>query len=331
MMKLGVYRPSQFAEHTAKSRVLPRRTRLAYTLLRTSLPPSPEEIERFEYIMRHVHLSGGVYRTTAGGRFQTLDAFLAPLLQKHFGGAAGPLRIEDWAASACITSVEWFQNLTDLFPGVQLTASDLHLYLVEVVLPNGASYIVEAEGQPIQYVKPPFVIPMNRTEPALLPLNRWLQSQAQRTFQKLEQQGLAAAIRQGSDRDEWKQGDLLFRKIPLVHPRALALQQSNPAFRVENHSVFEARPGLCDVIRTMNILNLSYFSQEQLMEGVRTVWKSLQPGGVWMVGRTIEEQTEQAPAVHHASVFQKTPDGFRLMARHGSPSEIEDLALACRM
>jgi hypothetical protein len=308
---------------------------MAYHLLRTSIPPSPAEIERFDNIMRHVQLSEGVYRTTECGRFETLDAFLLPILQAQFhpgsSGSTAPLLAEDWAASACITSVEWYEKLEKSFPPVRMTASDMHLYLVEILLSDGASYIVESEGPPLQYIKPPFVIPLNRPEPSVFPVNCWLQAKARRQFETLKTQGILESVRKRGDREEWEQDSMVFRRIPLVHPKALALERASPAFKIEQHSVFEVRPELCHVIRTMNILNLSYFDKEQLMAGVRTVWQSLEENGVWMVGRTIKERSGQVPALHHASVFRKTPAGFQLLDRHHAASEIEDLGLALRV
>jgi len=53
----------------------------------------------------------------------------------------------------------------------------------------------------------------------------------------------------------------------------------------------------------------------------------LVPGGIWIVGRTVEEQ----PPEHRASILERTAGGFRLLERYGGPSEIEDLALALRV
>ena len=47
----------------------------------------------------------------------------------------------------------------------------------------------------------------------------------------------------------------------------------------------------CDVIRTMNIFNVAYFSKERLLEGAQAVARSLGEGGVWIVGRTFREST----------------------------------------
>ena len=76
----------------------------------------------------------------------------------------------------------------------------------------------------------------------------------------------------------------------------------------------------------MNIFNLSYFPKDMLFEGARTVWRSLLPDGIWILGRTVCE----APPGHDVSVLVKEGDGFRLLERYGGGSEIEEVGLGIR-
>ena len=127
--------------------------------------------------------------------------------------------------------------------------------------------------------------------------------------------------------DELHRPPYVFRKLPMLHPSAEMLRRSNQAFRIEQHSVFEPLAQPCDVIRTMNIFNLGYFPPERLHQGIASVWQSLKPGGIWIVGRTVEAQ----PPLHHTSLLVRTDHGFAVHERHVQKSEIEDLALAFRM
>jgi hypothetical protein len=279
--------------------------------------------------MRTLRLSGGVYRTTTARRFEKLDAFFQPVLESRFSRQT-PLLVEDWAASACITSAEWFTSLVQIFPALKMVASDLHLYLVEVILPTGDSFVVEAEGHPLQYLKPPFVIPLHRRETAKLPVNRWLQARAHTCFAELKSRGMFEFFRLEEGPEEWTRPPIRFRRIPLTHPAAVALSCASPEFQVESHSVFEPRElESCDVIRSMNIFNRSYFDEPRLLQGLGSCWASLKTGGLLLVGRTVEEG-KGAPAIHHASVLQKTSTGFSVLDRCNAPSEVEDLAIGFR-
>jgi hypothetical protein len=112
-------------------------------------------------------------------------------------------------------------------------------------------------------------------------------------------------------------------KISVIHPDAEALRSRDPRFSIERHSVFAALPQPVDVIRSMNIFNRTYFPTERLTEGALAVWRSLKPGGWWIVGRTWQED----PPAHHVSVLEKNSSGFQLVERYGDGSEIESLAL----
>ena len=72
----------------------------------------------------------------------------------------------------------------------------------------------------------------------------------------------------------------------------------------------------------MNIFNRDYFSEQQLTEGVSAAFQSLQPGGLWIVGRTLEEKF-----TNQATFFRRNEQGFEVLERIGSGSEMEALAL----
>jgi len=71
-------------------------------------------------------------------------------------------------------------------------------------------------------------------------------------------------------------------------------------------------------------LNPGYFDATRLRAGAAAVGASLIEGGIWVVGRTIEEPR---PARNCVSVFQKTGRGLALLERFNGGSEIEDLVL----
>jgi hypothetical protein len=287
------------------------------------VPATSAQIRIFEEVMSQLRLSSGVYRTTFRGRFLEFNKFLNERIAAQFDKAA-PLRIEDWAASDCLTSSEWAASVLPLFPAATLTASDLTLFLIDANLPDGSSYVVEVSGEALQYIKPPFVIRMNPSEPSLLLVNSFLEKRARAQLQtlqpswKIPDQWLFS-----EDAAPYEQKPYIFRKIPVTHPDARALTQNCPRFAIRRHSVFEPAKELCDVIRTMNIFNVSYFSNDRLLIGARAVAQSVRPNGLWIVGRTYDEN----PPAHNASLFIREGNGFRLLERWGKGSEIEQIVL----
>jgi hypothetical protein len=297
------------------------KSRISYQLLLTAVPPSDREVAIFEYVMARMCLSNGVFRTTFSGRFRGLDEFLNSILVKHFPQQA-QLQIHDWAASDCVTSHEWAKSLLPLFPSAQFTASDLTLFLVEVEVDRAEAFIFEANGSLLQYVRPPFVVRIQPPEPGLLLVNSIIRRYAQKKFKQLRAKWVLPGEWLNSSATEYQNGSLLFRKIPLIHPRALAFRRECGRFDIRRHSAFEPLDKPVHVIRTMNILNLAYFSRRELTAGVRAVFDSLVEGGVWFVGRTHEGKGLE----HDVSGFVKHQGGLTLLGRYGRGSEIDEIA-----
>jgi len=333
MLKLGILKAAGYPGHTRGALGWLHRNRFAYTLLKTSLPAKPEEIAMFERIVQQMKLTSGVHRTTVRKRFADLDEWTQPILERRLSGHAA-IQVEDWAASACLTSLEWHRRLAQGFSRLRLTASDLTLYLVALEVSKDGIYVLETGGGLLQYIRPPFVIRMQPPEPLLLAVNRILGERARRRLERIWRElGIGPDAEPGlltlpEGADEKLVGAMRLVRLPLVHPEAIALADASPeSFAIRSHSVFTAAPAPVDVVRMMNILNRVYFEEAKLQEGARSVWRSLNARGIWIVGRTVREQ----PPEHRVSVLEKTEQGFRLLERYGGPSEIEELALVLRV
>lgn len=115
-------------------------------------------------------------------------------------------------------------------------------------------------------------------------------------------------------------------QIQLFEDISFTLRTSNgifrTTFRLRVRSLFELMPGACHVLRTMNILNKEYFSPEQLTAGVHAAFQSLKPKGIWIVGRTAEDDFS-----NHVTFFRRQEDGWEVLERIGKGSDIEDLVL----
>jgi hypothetical protein len=333
MIKLGVWRPDQF--YPAPPEGLPNRlyhalsrTRVSFHLLAVPQNPSAADTQFFERLLPHVCLSSGVYRTTYRQRFRTLNPIVNQILVQTFAPSE-TLLVEDWAASDCLTSSEWAKSLFPLFPQISFIASDLLLFLVEARKANTEKrFIFEPGGNPLQYIHPPFVVRLAQPEPKFLPFNWLLYRSALRQWQSVQSSWSLPQSWLDSPRGEaLKQGNFEFRKLSLIHPEAVQLIQEDPRFAVRRHSIFEPSPRTNHVVRSMNIYNRAYFSEEQLRQGARHVGESLYPGGIWIVGRTVDENT----STHEVTIFQKQLSGtFEVRHRVGPGSEIEKLVLSAK-
>ena len=177
MVRFGIFRMEDYCPEPAgilgRLRHYLTKGHVSFQLLRTSVPATAREVALFEATMQQMRLASGVYRTTFRGRLRDLDRFVIELLGRRYDRQTA-LEVHDWAASDCLTSAEWAESLFERFPNAHLHASDLTLFLLEVDLPNGGAFILERDGEPLQYLRPPFVIRLNPTEPKSLLVNRLL-------------------------------------------------------------------------------------------------------------------------------------------------------------
>jgi len=284
----------------------------AYGLLDVGENPSEEQIRAFEDLSFTLRTSNGTFRTTFRQRFQDVDA-AAMKWMEQFYGADSEVEIEDRAASHGLTSWEWADRVFRKFPRAKFEASDLLVELIELSR-GGEAYIVEPNGWPLQYVNPPFAVPLAYPESWRYPINRLVALRARSRFAKLD---LGKNWMETAQERGWR-----VRRISCVHPLARELGRRNANFQFRLRSVFDQTGGTCDVLRTMNIFNRSYFLAKDLAQGASAVFQSLRPGGIWIVGRTWEHDWS-----NHASLLRRSDRGWELLERIGTGWEMEPAAL----
>lgn len=317
MLKLGI---SDIAQDTPLGRVW-RRGLIASTVLREESAGRADPT-RFDRVVRQICLANGVIRTTSSGRFRALDDEVQRVIREHIPPGAA-LVVEDCAVSSGITAAEWYRRLQVDYPDVRFTASDRTLFLVEVrSAGRPGAFVVQADGVPIQFVLPPFVVSLIQPQHWIYVVNRAVRALGRRLWARWYEGRVSVPEGWddvGAPTAEQRVGAISLRRIPLVHPDVRAMPGAS--FRLREHSVFEPLPEPVDVLRTMNILNRSYFNEEELRRGVAAAGRSVRAGGLWIVGRTVDEQ---APA-HDVSILQRRGSGWRHVARVGAGSEIEHL------
>jgi len=301
--RFGIFTADQYARASIRGRAT--RSAISYGLLQIDDHPTGEEISRFEQISLGFRTSNGTTRLTFRRRLQDVDTTILELMQRRHARDA-ELQVEDRAASNCLTSAELAEQLFQVFPHATIEASDRLLYVLRISLGRGKAYIIEPDGELLQYICPPFVVNLNSREPYRCPLRRLIAARAKRKFRLL---GLPHRC-----------CEYAIDRISCIHPEADSFSKRDPRLRICTRSVFEHHPGL-DVLRTMNILNKAYFPVERLVEGAKAAFESLKPGGLWIVGRTSENLTNDV------TFFRRTEGQWEVMARIGKGSEIEELVV----
>jgi hypothetical protein len=306
MLMFGIFTEAQYVRARARRR-LPG-FGVSYGLLDLDESASEEQIRMFEDISFSFRTSNGTTRMTFRNRFRDVDLVTLRVLSQLYKPDA-QLSIQDRAVSHGLTSYEWAEGLLQDFPNANFEASDVLLHLIRLTLP-GETFIVEPNGQPLQYIKPPFVVSIAHREPLRFPINHLISARGKRRFRRL-------ALPEGWVKSNAVDGYKV-DKISCIHPHTRLLMKNDSRFRVCTRSVFEQTPGV-DVLRTMNILNKAYFPSEKLIQGIAAAFHSLKPGGLWIVGRTFEEDLS-----NHVTFLLRHDDSWEVLERIGKGSEMEE-------
>ena len=80
-----------------------------------------------------------------------------------------------------------------------------------------------------------------------------------------------------------------------------------------------------DVIRAMNVLNLIYFSREDLMKGIANTITCLGEGGLFITGSNLEAGTSV-----NGAIYKKSGGCLEKLEVSGNGSQIDDLIKAIR-
>jgi hypothetical protein len=248
-----------------------------------------------------------------------VDCVTSRIFTEHFKHNSRII-LQDIGASDCLASAEWALRVWEEFPAATIFASDVILCLREIRLPTGEVFFCEPDGTPVQYVWAPWIVPLDRSWSRGDWVNRVLQMWALWRFKRVPQTQLTNC---------WYEPPAMrnppgISRVSLVHPEALALAHADQRFVIEEQSVFDPLRRKVDVVRTMNILNRAYFTETTILAAARSVWESLRPDGLWIVGRTLEETRRR---VNATTIFRRSPDGFRSLERLNGGSEIERLVV----
>jgi len=315
MLLTGIWKLSQFEAYASAGQV---RKPIAYSLLRHA-SDGPVGRALFECVIRDLQLSSGVVRTTYSNRFTDVNELVLAVLKRDCTPAY-PIEAHDWAASDCMASYEFATALFEAFPRSTLTASDISFQLI--CARNGSTqeeFVFEDNGRALQYVKPPFVLPLARPAPRYRVVNQLLRRRALGKARKA-----ASVVRPWLKKcpDSMSTGDWEISRVSLIHPVPLAALAREPRFRTAIHSVFSPLSAEADLIRTMNIFNRCYFSDAEIACGAAAVFGSLRPGGLWIAGRTTEERRTVQNCV---TVYRKEAGRFRQIAELNGGCDIADI------
>lgn len=223
--------------------------------------------------------SDGSYKKTHSNRFDDFDEKIISYLKKNLTKDK-KYKFHDLAISDGRTSVDLFSKLEKIFPSLDFFASDKNMFAYAFYdIRNKSRRIIKDEnGKILQIVVPPFVLNVYSPKKALrFKIKKALLYPVNFILLNLL---LIPFIRNifikniGGEK----------QKITLIQNRALDLINSRENFHVASYDMFQKNPDEFDIIRAMNVLNFSYFTNDEVKKIISNILSSLKEGGLFIVG-----------------------------------------------
>lgn len=267
---------------------------------------TPEAEEEFFTSLR---LRNGTYKTTFQRRFSEINHALRKFLQS---GDIAVGNVLDVGISSGSNTVELYQELDSAGYKSKIVGTDLmpDAWLVHVF--PGCFALVDDTAYPLRYDI------FNRS------MKPWVTSKDYRSGFFILRKCINLVLGLRAKQMMRSPNSRTVRKVELVTPRLaecvnIIVQKDNIT---KYNQAFEDE---FTFIRVANVLNKSYFSDEELTSILDNIRRyTTKPRGALLVVRT------HADGTNHGTLFDiDETTGCKILQRFGQGSEVEDIVLAC--
>ncbi|TKB75407.1 MAG: hypothetical protein E8D45_07615 [Nitrospira sp.] len=268
-----------------------------------------------------IRLRNGVSKTTEIHRMADVDRAVIAVCARVGLASTSVL---DVAVSSGISTCEWLESLQEAGFHPEMTATDLcmHAYLVRLF--PGCDALVDREGYPLQFDFCGIALrPWSPRRYYILGNYFWTSCYRALFARIADRLGLFERLRALHGHAPAPDDPVITAKVQLVTRRL----RNHKDIELLDDDIFQPTSASLlrrfDVVRAANILNLDYFSAQQLREGVAHLRERLTgPGAFLVIVRTEHD------GFNHGSLFRLNENrSFSLLQRVGRGSEIEDMVL----
>lgn len=310
MFKLGIFKNEQLTPDHLEGFVNSRKF-IALDLYNSLDGLPAAEIDKIqERMLRWFRVYNGVLKCTYARRFDEFDRLCVSAISAHFP-TSQVIRVHDIGVSDGRTSCDLYDHLNRLYGGrLDFLASDYAPLLYVLKRKHGANRLIVDDQQHIlQIVTPPFVfITVGRRERITpYPLNFLIRHLVTLLYAR----PLLESYEAGSP-------DIQRTRIDLLGRTCRAYMSKHDNFRFDAYDVFSGSTERFDIIRAMNVLNYSYFSEPQLIQAAERIVHSLKEGGLFITGSNNEQGT-----VVNGGIYRETNGRLQRINTSGKGSEID--------
>ena len=266
-----------------------------------------------EAILFSFTVANGAFKRTSRNRFGGFDKVTIDILREsicvrdHFA-------VHDLAVSDARTAAELFSKLSgECKSAFDFYATDLCLKVTAMRRPGTRPVVViDEQKNVLQLMFAPFVLPVRpstRREKWFYPVNSGLRRILMRT-----------AVKEILRLNEAGDSSLERREILLVCQEARNALERCSNFHLETYDAFARAPRSYSVVRAMNLLNRSYFSDHALATVIANIADSMLEGGIFITGSNFE-----AGSTVNGAIYRKQSNGFMPIYASGKGSPVDDL------
>jgi hypothetical protein len=255
---------------------------VAITLL-SDLADEPDCDELRERVLLELVDDRGAYKRTYRKRFEAFDGSARGQIRDRFPPSE-PLSVLDCGISDGRTAIDFFQKLAGTYAKLKYFGTDYDPY-VKIVRDEAVTVVFSSKNQPIQIIRPPFVFNLKQPD-------RWSRYPANRILVDVLYKRYVPAMLKRID--ESRSGET----IALFCDDATKLAARDPRFCLGRYDVLESPPGRYQVIRMMNLLNPTYFSETEFDRIIENVRNGLIDGGLFVIGSNHDAGTEVAGGIY---------------------------------
>ncbi|MCX7353209.1 MAG: hypothetical protein NTW22_08135 [Proteobacteria bacterium] len=307
MLKFGIHNKSQIRKKVKLVSFFGGEKKISITLYDQIISESNAD-ELAERILFLFADERGAYKRTYQKRFEDFDQIVLRYLKENFKNEM-PLTLHDVAVSDGRTALDFFEKISSDFTKVEYVASDYNPKIY-VIQEGKCKVTVSCTGKILEILFPPFVFNViKRDSIRHYPLNHLIKSVVERL--------IAIPLVK-----KYQSGMIHAKELLLFAPRVLNAAQNDSRLTLQQHNLLEPFDKPVHIIRAMNILNPSYFSETEFLKVLNHVHKGLKDHGVFITG-----SNEEAGSIVNGGIYKKNINGFEKIYESGVGSPINQFIM----
>lgn len=302
MLKIGIYKVQDI--ETKGSTLIRKEPKNVTITLYNKIVQEPNADELAERILLLFADERGAYKRTYTKRFEEFDSISLQHIEDIFKRDE-LLLVQDVGVSDGRTALDFFKKIASSFSNLKFTASDYNpkVYVLEK---GKCKVTISSTGKLLEILYSPFVFnAIKRDSYKHYPLNHVIRLILHFLF-------VTRLIK------NYKTQKIHATELMLFAPQALLASKNDPRFILTQYNLLESFKEQSNIIRAMNVLNPSYFSESEFRKVINHIHTSLCNGGLLITG-----SNQEAGTIVHGGIYKKTIKGFQKIVQSGEGSPID--------